>query len=46
VLVGDVDPFDVAEKAAAYSPVPGGVGADIAMLWPHGGIGGAQGGAC
>jgi methylenetetrahydrofolate dehydrogenase (NADP+)/methenyltetrahydrofolate cyclohydrolase len=33
VLVGDVDPFDVAEKAAAYSPVPGGVGPlTIAML--------------
>ena len=33
VLVGDVDPFDVAEKAAAYSPVPGGVGPlPIAML--------------
>jgi methylenetetrahydrofolate dehydrogenase (NADP+)/methenyltetrahydrofolate cyclohydrolase len=33
VLVGDVDPLDVAEKAAAYSPVPGGVGPlTIAML--------------
>jgi methylenetetrahydrofolate dehydrogenase (NADP+)/methenyltetrahydrofolate cyclohydrolase len=33
VLVGDVDPVDVAEKAAAYSPVPGGVGPlTIAML--------------
>ena len=33
VLVGDVDPFDVAEKAAAYSPVPGGGGPlTIAML--------------
>ncbi len=33
VLVGDVDPFDAAEKAAAYSPVPGGVGPlTIAML--------------
>jgi methylenetetrahydrofolate dehydrogenase (NADP+)/methenyltetrahydrofolate cyclohydrolase len=33
VLVGDVDPFDVAERAAAYSPVPGGVGPlTIAML--------------
>src|SRR5271157_439308 len=33
VLVGDVDPFDMAEKAAAYSPVPGGVGPlTIAML--------------
>jgi methylenetetrahydrofolate dehydrogenase (NADP+)/methenyltetrahydrofolate cyclohydrolase len=33
VLVGDVDPFDVAEKAAAYTPVPGGVGPmTIAML--------------
>jgi methylenetetrahydrofolate dehydrogenase (NADP+)/methenyltetrahydrofolate cyclohydrolase len=33
VLVGDVDPFDVAEMAAAYSPVPGGVGPlTIAML--------------
>jgi len=26
VLVGDVHPLDVAEKAAAYTPVPGGVG--------------------
>ena len=26
LLVGDVHPLDVAEKAAAYSPVPGGVG--------------------
>jgi methylenetetrahydrofolate dehydrogenase (NADP+)/methenyltetrahydrofolate cyclohydrolase len=33
VLVGDVDPFDVVEKAAAYTPVPGGVGPlTIAML--------------
>ena len=33
VLVGDVDPLDVAERAAAYSPVPGGVGPlTIAML--------------
>ena len=33
VLVGDVDPFDVAERAWAYSPVPGGVGPlTIAML--------------
>jgi len=33
LLVGDVDPIDVAEKAAAYSPVPGGVGPlTIAML--------------
>jgi methylenetetrahydrofolate dehydrogenase (NADP+)/methenyltetrahydrofolate cyclohydrolase len=33
VLVGDVDPFDVAERASAYSPVPGGVGPlTIAML--------------
>jgi methylenetetrahydrofolate dehydrogenase (NADP+)/methenyltetrahydrofolate cyclohydrolase len=33
VLVGDVDPFDVAERATAYSPVPGGVGPlTIAML--------------
>jgi methylenetetrahydrofolate dehydrogenase (NADP+) / methenyltetrahydrofolate cyclohydrolase len=33
VLVGDVDPLDVAEKAAAYTPVPGGVGPlTIAML--------------
>jgi len=33
VLVGDVDPVDVAEKAAAYTPVPGGVGPlTIAML--------------
>ena len=26
LLVGDVHPLDVAEKAAAYTPVPGGVG--------------------
>lgn len=26
MLVGDVDPIDVVEKSAAYSPVPGGVG--------------------
>jgi methylenetetrahydrofolate dehydrogenase (NADP+)/methenyltetrahydrofolate cyclohydrolase len=33
VLVGDADPFDVAERAAAYTPVPGGVGPlTIAML--------------
>jgi methylenetetrahydrofolate dehydrogenase (NADP+)/methenyltetrahydrofolate cyclohydrolase len=33
VLVGDADPFDVAEKAGAYTPVPGGVGPlTIAML--------------
>jgi methylenetetrahydrofolate dehydrogenase (NADP+)/methenyltetrahydrofolate cyclohydrolase len=33
VLVGDVDPIDVAECASAYSPVPGGVGPlTIAML--------------
>jgi methylenetetrahydrofolate dehydrogenase (NADP+)/methenyltetrahydrofolate cyclohydrolase len=33
VLVGDVDPLDVAEKSAAYTPVPGGVGPlTIAML--------------
>jgi methylenetetrahydrofolate dehydrogenase (NADP+) / methenyltetrahydrofolate cyclohydrolase len=33
VLVGDVDPLDVAECAAAYTPVPGGVGPlTIAML--------------
>jgi methylenetetrahydrofolate dehydrogenase (NADP+)/methenyltetrahydrofolate cyclohydrolase len=33
VLVGDVDPLDVVEKAGAYSPVPGGVGPlTIAML--------------
>jgi methylenetetrahydrofolate dehydrogenase (NADP+)/methenyltetrahydrofolate cyclohydrolase len=33
VLVGDVDPIDVAEMAAAYTPVPGGVGPlTIAML--------------
>jgi len=33
LLVGDLDPVDVAEKAAAYSPVPGGVGVlTIAML--------------
>jgi len=33
VLVGDVDPVDMQEKAAAYTPVPGGVGPlTIAML--------------
>jgi methylenetetrahydrofolate dehydrogenase (NADP+)/methenyltetrahydrofolate cyclohydrolase len=33
LLVGDLDPFDVAEKASAYTPVPGGVGLlTIAML--------------
>jgi methylenetetrahydrofolate dehydrogenase (NADP+)/methenyltetrahydrofolate cyclohydrolase len=33
LLVGDADPFDVAEKAGAYTPVPGGVGPlTIAML--------------
>ncbi len=33
LLVGDVNPIDVAERAAAYTPVPGGVGPlTIAML--------------
>ena len=33
VLVGDVNPLDMAEKAGAYTPVPGGVGPlTIAML--------------
>lgn len=33
VLVGDVNPIDVAERASAYTPVPGGVGPlTIAML--------------
>jgi methylenetetrahydrofolate dehydrogenase (NADP+)/methenyltetrahydrofolate cyclohydrolase len=33
VLVGDVDPLDVRERAGAYTPVPGGVGPlTIAML--------------
>jgi methylenetetrahydrofolate dehydrogenase (NADP+)/methenyltetrahydrofolate cyclohydrolase len=33
VLVGDVNPLDVVEKAGAYTPVPGGVGPlTIAML--------------
>jgi methylenetetrahydrofolate dehydrogenase (NADP+) / methenyltetrahydrofolate cyclohydrolase len=33
VLVGDIDPFAMAEKASAYTPVPGGVGPlTIAML--------------
>ena len=33
VLVGDVDPINMAEKAGAYTPVPGGVGPlTIAML--------------
>jgi len=33
LLVGDVHPIDVAEKASAYTPVPGGVGPlTIAML--------------
>jgi len=33
VLVGDVNPLDMAERASAYTPVPGGVGPlTIAML--------------
>ena len=33
VLVGDVDPFAVVERASAYTPVPGGIGPmTIAML--------------
>ncbi len=33
ILVGDVDPIDVVERASAYTPVPGGVGPlTIAML--------------
>jgi len=33
LLVGDVDPVDVVERAGAYTPVPGGVGPlTIAML--------------
>ncbi len=33
VLVGDVDPFALAERAGAYTPIPGGVGPlTIAML--------------
>ena len=33
MLVGDVDPIDVVERAGAYTPVPGGVGPlTIAML--------------
>jgi methylenetetrahydrofolate dehydrogenase (NADP+)/methenyltetrahydrofolate cyclohydrolase len=33
LLVGDVDPLDMQEKSAAYTPVPGGVGPlTIAML--------------
>ncbi len=33
LLVGDVNPIDVAERAGAYTPVPGGVGPlTIAML--------------
>jgi methylenetetrahydrofolate dehydrogenase (NADP+)/methenyltetrahydrofolate cyclohydrolase len=33
LLVGDAHPFDVAESAGAYTPVPGGVGPlTIAML--------------
>ena len=33
VLVGDVDPIDMQERSAAYTPVPGGVGPlTIAML--------------
>jgi methylenetetrahydrofolate dehydrogenase (NADP+) / methenyltetrahydrofolate cyclohydrolase len=32
-LVGDVNPLDVADRASAYTPVPGGVGPlTIAML--------------
>jgi methylenetetrahydrofolate dehydrogenase (NADP+)/methenyltetrahydrofolate cyclohydrolase len=33
VLVGDVDPIDMAQVSSAYTPVPGGVGPlTIAML--------------
>jgi methylenetetrahydrofolate dehydrogenase (NADP+)/methenyltetrahydrofolate cyclohydrolase len=33
VIVGDVNPLDVAERSSAYTPVPGGVGPlTIAML--------------
>jgi methylenetetrahydrofolate dehydrogenase (NADP+)/methenyltetrahydrofolate cyclohydrolase len=33
LLVGDVDPIDVVERAGAYTPVPGGVGPlTISML--------------
>jgi methylenetetrahydrofolate dehydrogenase (NADP+)/methenyltetrahydrofolate cyclohydrolase len=33
LLVGDVDPLDMQQKSAAYTPVPGGVGPlTIAML--------------
>jgi methylenetetrahydrofolate dehydrogenase (NADP+)/methenyltetrahydrofolate cyclohydrolase len=33
LLVGDIDPIDMAERAAAYTPVPGGVGPlTIALL--------------
>jgi methylenetetrahydrofolate dehydrogenase (NADP+)/methenyltetrahydrofolate cyclohydrolase len=33
LVVGDVDPFDMRDKASAYTPVPGGVGPlTIAML--------------
>jgi len=33
LVVGDVDPLDVVERAAAYTPVPGGVGPlTVAML--------------
>ena len=33
LLVGDIDPIDVVERASAYTPVPGGVGLlTIAML--------------
>jgi methylenetetrahydrofolate dehydrogenase (NADP+)/methenyltetrahydrofolate cyclohydrolase len=33
VIVGDVDPVDMAELSSAYTPVPGGVGLlTIAML--------------
>jgi methylenetetrahydrofolate dehydrogenase (NADP+)/methenyltetrahydrofolate cyclohydrolase len=49
VLVGDVDPLDVQEKAGAYTPVPGGVGPlTIAMLMSNTVIaaGGAGGFAC
>jgi len=49
LLVGDADPFDVAEKAGAYTPVPGGAGPlTVAMLMANTRWAAAEGraGAC
>jgi methylenetetrahydrofolate dehydrogenase (NADP+) / methenyltetrahydrofolate cyclohydrolase len=46
-LVGDVHPLDVAEKASAYTPVPGGVGPlTIAMLMVNTVASAERGGVC